>query len=79
MSRRGADEISGSPQLQARLLRPAGPAQMNAAERDRLIVHLADKGWNHSKIGRAVGLSRRGVGMALQRIAEGRPGRIRAE
>jgi hypothetical protein len=41
---------------------------MNAADRDRLIVHLADKGWNHSKIGRAVGLSRRGVGMALQRI-----------
>jgi hypothetical protein len=79
MSRRGADEISGSPQLQARLLRPAGPAQMNAADRDRLIVHLADKGWNHDKIGRAVGLSRRGVGMALQRIAEGRPGRVRGE
>jgi len=79
VSKHGADEISGSPQLQARLLRPAGPAQVNAAERDRLIVHLADKGWNHSKIGRAVGLSRRGVGMALQRIAEGRPGRIRAE
>ena len=79
MSRRGADEVSGSPQLQARLLRPAGPAQMTAAERDRLIVHLADKGWDHGKIGRAVGLSRRGVGMALQRISEGRPGRVRGE
>jgi hypothetical protein len=52
---------------------------MNAADRDRLIVHLAEKGWNHDKIGRAVGLSRRGVGMALQRIAEGRPGRVRGE
>jgi transcriptional regulator with GAF, ATPase, and Fis domain len=79
MSRRGADEVSESPQLQARLLPPAGPAQMNAAERDRLIAHLAGKGWNHSKIGRAVGLTRRGVGMALQRIAEGRPGRVRGE
>ncbi|MGA9679530.1 MAG: hypothetical protein WBR28_31115 [Mycobacterium sp.] len=79
MSRRGADEVSGSPQLQARLLRPAGPAQMNAVERDRLIVHLADKGWNHSKVGRAVGLLRRGVGMALTRIAEGGPGRVRGE
>ena len=79
MSRRGADEVSGSPQLQARLLRPAGPAQMNAAERDRLIVHLADKGWDHGKIGRAVGLTRRGVGMALQRIKAGRPGRVRGE
>jgi hypothetical protein len=52
---------------------------MNAADRDRLIVHLADKVWNHDKIGRAVGLSRRGVGMALQRISEGRPGRVRGE
>ena len=79
MSRRGADEISGSPQLQARLLRPAGPAQMNAVERDRLITMLAGKGWDHGKIGRAIGLSRRGVGMALARIAEGRPGRVRGE
>jgi hypothetical protein len=79
MSRRGADEISGSPQLQARLLRPAGPAQMNAVERDRLIVHLDDLGWTHDRISRAVGLTRRGVGMALTRIREGRPGRVRGE
>ncbi|MGO9030729.1 hypothetical protein [Mycobacterium sp.] len=79
MSRHGADEVSGSPELQARLLRPAGPAQMNAADRDRLIVMLDGKGWNHAKIGRAVGLTRRGVGMALARIAEGRPGRGRGE
>ncbi len=62
MSRRGADEVSGSPQLQARLLRPAGPAQMSAVERDRLIVHLADKGWNHSKIGRAWACRAAGLG-----------------
>jgi hypothetical protein len=64
MSRRRTDEISGSPQLQARLLRPAGPAPMKVADRDRLIVHLAKKGWNHD-IGRAVAPSRRGVGMAF--------------
>jgi hypothetical protein len=83
MSRRGADEISGSPELQARMLqarmRPAAPATMSADQRDRLIVMLNDKGWDAGKIGKAVGLTRRGVQMALQRIREGRPGRIRAE
>jgi hypothetical protein len=83
MSRRGADEISGSPKLQARMLqarmRPAAPATMSADQRDRLIVALNDKGWDAGKIGRAVGLTKRGVQMALQRIREGRPGRIRAE
>jgi hypothetical protein len=78
MSRHGADEISGSEELQARM-RPAVAAQMSASRRDELIVMLNDKGWDHGKIGRAVGLSRRGVGMALQRIAEGRPGRVRGE
>jgi len=40
---------------------------------------LNDKGWDAGKIGKAVGLTRRGAQMALQRIREGRPGRIRAE
>jgi hypothetical protein len=44
-------------------------------ERDRLIVALSAKGWSDSKIGHYVGLSRRGVGMARQRILEGRPAR----
>ena len=83
MSRRGEDEISGSQELQARMLqarmRPAAPATMSADQRDRLIVMLNDKGWDAGKIGRAVGLTKRGVQMALQRIREGRPGRIRAE
>jgi hypothetical protein len=83
MSRRGADEISGSSELQARMLqarmRPAAPATMSADQRDRLIVMLNDKGWDAGKIGKAVGLTKRGVQMALQRIREGRPGRIRAE
>ena len=83
MSRRGADEISGSPELQARMLharmRPAAPATMSADQRDRLIVMLNDKGWDAGKIGKAVGLTKRGAQMALQRIREGRPGRIRAE
>jgi hypothetical protein len=78
MSRRGADEVSGSPALQARM-RPQVRPQMSAARRDELIVMLHDKGWDHGKIRRAVGLSRRGVGMALQSIAEGRPGRVRGE
>jgi hypothetical protein len=79
MSRRGADEISGSPQLQARLLRSAGPAQMNAASRDELIISLHNKGYTDAQVGKAVGLTRRGVGMAISRIRDGRPGRVRAE
>jgi hypothetical protein len=79
MSRRGADEISGSEELQRRLLAHRGPSQISALERDRLIVELDGRGWSHDRIGRAVGMTRRGVGLALQRIREGRPGRIRAE
>jgi hypothetical protein len=79
MSRRGADEISGSPQLQARLLRPAGPAQMNAASRDALIMQMHNKGYTPAQIGKVVGLTRRGVAAAIERIREGRPGRVRAE
>jgi hypothetical protein len=44
MSRHGADEVSGSSALQARMLLARGPAQMNAADRDKLIVMLSDKG-----------------------------------
>ena len=53
--------------------------QMNAASRDALIVRLHNKGFTDAQIGKAVGLTRRGVGMALQRIREHRPGRVRAE
>lgn len=77
MSRHGADEVSGSPELQARMVLARGPAQMNAADRDKLIVMLSDKGWNDTKIGHAVGLTRRGVAAARTRIREGRPGRVR--
>jgi hypothetical protein len=76
MSRRGADEISGSPELQARFLGAAGPAQMSAEHRDHLITYLSDRGWNDTKIGHTVGLSRRGVAAARARIAEGRPGLV---
>jgi hypothetical protein len=46
-------------------------------ERDRLIVALANMGWTHKRIPAypGIGLSRRCVGMALERISEGRPGR----
>jgi hypothetical protein len=50
---------------------------LSGPERDRLIVMLAAKHWTHARIAAypGVGLSRRGVGMALERIREGRPGR----
>jgi hypothetical protein len=66
MSRRGGDD-----------LRPKGESFLSAPERDMLIVTLAAKGWTHERIARYPGvcMSRRGVGMALERIAEGRPGR----
>jgi hypothetical protein len=79
MSRRGADEVSGSPELQARLLRPAGPAQMNAASRDELIMRLHNRGYTPAQIGKVVGLTRRGAAAAIERVREGRPGRVRAE
>ncbi len=78
MSRRGADEVSGSPELQRRM-RPAGPAQMSADQRDKLITALVKKGYSHSVIAARLGMSRRGIGMALQRISEGRRGRVRGE
>jgi hypothetical protein len=79
MSRHGADEVSGSPELQAKMRRSAGPAQMNAASRDELIMRLHNQGYTPAQIGKVVGLTRRGVGMAISRIRDGRPGRIRAE
>ena len=64
MGRRGGDD-----------LKARGSVSMPASERDRLIVELAGKGWNHARIAACVGMSRRGVGMSLERIADGRPGR----
>jgi hypothetical protein len=80
MSRKGADEVSGNPTLQARmrLLRQDGSVQeMSATTRDALIMHLHEKGHSDASIGKVVGLTRRGVGMAIQRIRDGRPGRVR--
>jgi hypothetical protein len=54
-------------------------APMGAEQRDKLILALNAKGYSAEKIGHAVGLTRRGVGMALERIREGRPGRVRGE
>ncbi len=58
-------------------LKPRGQVYLSAPERDRLIMALHAKGWSDSKIASysGIGLSRRGVGMARERIAEGRPGR----
>jgi hypothetical protein len=84
MSRRGADEVSGSAALQARMRageiwRPAGRATMSADQRDALIMRLTKLAWSDEDIAKATGLTRRGVGMARQRIREGRPGRARGE
>jgi hypothetical protein len=76
---RGADEASGDPALEARLRRQGAPAEMSSAARDALIIKFHNQGYSHTKIGKAVGLSRRGVGMAIERIPEGRPGRVRGE
>jgi hypothetical protein len=78
MSKHGADEVSGSPALQASM-RLSGVAEMNAASRDKLITRLHERGYKPAQIGRAVGMTGRGVSAALARIADGRPGRVRAE
>lgn len=86
MSRKGADEISGSPALQARwrrLQRQEAPdvpvAEMSAATRDALIMRLHARGFTPAQIGKATGLTRRGAAAAIERIREGRPGRVRGE
>jgi DNA-directed RNA polymerase specialized sigma24 family protein len=48
---------------------------MNSDTRDALILKLRRQGWTYKRIGAAVGMSEGSVGHALQRIAEGRPGR----
>jgi DNA-binding NarL/FixJ family response regulator len=77
MSRRSADEISGSPEL----LRPrAVVPEMSGPERDRRIMELSARGWKPAQIGKAVGMSRQGVEAAIRRIrAHGGPGRVRAD
>jgi hypothetical protein len=48
---------------------PRDRPYLNGIERDKMIVVLANRGYPHGKIAKAVGMSRRGVGMALERIA----------
>jgi hypothetical protein len=80
MPRIGADQISGDPALQARLLRQAGLASMNAQDRDRMIMRLHSRGWKPARIAAAVDMTRHGVRLAIRRIREGGgPGRVRAE
>lgn len=50
---------------------------LTSDERDRLIVALRRKGWSATRIAARVGMTRGGVQFALERIAEGRPGRER--
>jgi hypothetical protein len=52
---------------------------MNAASRDELIMRLHNEGYTPAQIGKVVGLTRCGVGMAIQRIRDNRPGRVWAE
>jgi hypothetical protein len=42
-------------------------------------MRLHNNGYTPAQIGKAVGLTRRGAAAAIQRIREGRPGRVRAE
>ena len=49
---------------------------MTAPERDELIVKLREAGYSYRRIARMVGMRSAGaVQHALERIAEGRPGR----
>ena len=50
---------------------------MNAATRDAMIVMLRKRGLTYKQIAARVGMTDRGVAAALERIAEGRPGRVR--
>jgi hypothetical protein len=55
---------------------PASVPFRTAGERDQLIVKLFNAGWPYRKIAKAVGMRSAGaVASALDRIAEGRPGR----
>jgi hypothetical protein len=55
---------------------PAGAPFMTAPEKDALIVKLHNAGWSYRRIARAVGMRSPGsIAHALERIAEGRPGR----
>lgn len=59
--------------------RLAVPAEMSAATRDALIMRMVGQEYTHAQIGNAVGMTRRGVAAAIDRIRDGRPGRVRAE
>jgi hypothetical protein len=54
---------------------PPGTPEMSGPTRDALIVALRRKGFTCRQIGKVVGMSPGSVGHALERIAEGRPGR----
>jgi hypothetical protein len=55
---------------------PAGAPFMTAPERDAKILELYQAGWSYRRIAKAVGMRSPGsVAHALERIAEGRPGR----
>jgi hypothetical protein len=56
-------------------MRPRGEPYLNSYERDRLIIALSPKEMSHEKIALYLGMSRRSVGMAWERIAEGRESR----
>jgi hypothetical protein len=58
MARHGGDDYA-----------PKDRPYLNGMERDKMIIMLANRNWPHGKIAKYVGMSRRGVGMALERIA----------
>lgn len=75
MSRKSADEISSGPELHGRYA-PRAEASMSAATRDELIVKLWNERVSVAAIAKRVGMTPRGVRMAITRIREGRTGRI---
>lgn len=78
MSRKSADEVSGDRGLQSRYS-ASTQSQMSASQRDALITRLWNEGVSAAVIGKQLGMTRRGVELAVQRIREGRTGRVRGE
>ena len=49
--------------------------EMNAHDRDALILDLRRRGYTYARIGKVVGLSKTGVRYALIRMSQGKEGR----
>ena len=75
MSKPVAQPLSSDNQRMTRQTRYYNDVGMNAFETDSLIIKLKSQGYRLKDIAAAVHMSPSGVHRALERIADGRPGR----